>query len=270
MIRSLFLKVYPLLLKRRATLIKLATPILKLRALWYRGYNVYCPCCKGSFRKFLTFGANSRPDALCPGCLSLERHRLLWLFLENKTNLFSNSLKVLHIAPEFIFQRYFISMPNLQYLSADLEPDEVMVQMDITNIQYPDASFDVILCNHVLEHIPTDQVAMQELCRVLKPGGWAILQVPLDPKLENTVEGSPALTPEVREKRFGHHDHVRMYGQDYKTKLESAGFTVTVDRYTQELGLENIKKFGLMAGEDIYCCTKSLIPTACISSYVNQ
>jgi SAM-dependent methyltransferase len=256
MTRSLFLKIYPALLKRRATLIKLGTPILKLRALWYRGHNVHCPCCEGQFRKFLAFGANSRPDALCPGCLSLERHRLLWLFLTNKTNLFSDALKVLHIAPEFVFKKYFVSMPNLQYLSADLEPDEVMVQMDITKIQYPNASFDVILCNHVLEHVPTDQVAMEELFRVLKPGGWAILQVPLDSTLEHTLEGTPDLTPEMREKQFGHHDHVRLYGQDYKTKLEAAGFTVTVDRYTQDLGLENIRRFGLTADEAIYWCTK--------------
>lgn len=259
MMRSLFLKIYPVLLKRRATLIKLGAPLLKLRAFYYRGNNVYCPCCNEQFRKFLIFGANSRPDALCPGCLSLERHRLLWLFLKHKTNLFLDSLKVLHIAPEFIFQRYFISMPNLQYLSADLEPDEVMVKMDITNIQYPDASFDVILCNHVLEHVPNDRTAMKELFRVLKPGGWAILQVPLDLTLEQTREGTPELSPQEREQWFGHHDHVRMYGRDYKSKLESIGFRVTVDGYAKELGLEPTKKFGLMAEEDIYFCAKPVV-----------
>lgn len=258
MMRSLFLKFYPFLLKRRATLIKLGAPLLKLRALWHQGNDVYCPCCKGQFRKFLPFGTNSRPDALCPSCLSLERHRLVWLFLTHKTNLFSASLKVLHIAPEFIFQKHFVSMPNLQYLSADLEPDEVMVKMDITNIQYPDASFDVILCNHVLEHIPTDQTAMKELFRVLKPGGWVILQVPLDSTLEQTLEGTPELSPQEREQWFGHHDHVRMYGRDYKTKLELVGFQVAVEGYARELGLESIKKFGLMADEDIYYCTKPI------------
>jgi SAM-dependent methyltransferase len=222
----------------------------------YAGDQVFCPCCEGHFRNFLPFGANRRPNALCPRCLSLERHRLLWLYFKNKTNLFSTHLKALHVAPEYIFRKYLSELPNLSYITADIEPKEAMVQMDITDISYEDNYFDVILCSHVLEHIPNDGKAMQELCRVLKPGGWAILHVPLDSKLEKTLEGSSELSPEQREKLFGHHDHVRMYGRDYGAKLQQSGFKVKVNSYAKELGSEATKKFGLMEDEDIYFCTK--------------
>ena len=254
--RSLFLKVYPHLLKKRSFFFKIGTPLFHIRSLWYAGDQVFCPCCEGHFRTFLPFGAQRRPNAICPRCLSLERHRLLWLYLKNKTNLLSSNLKVLHIAPEYLLKKSISALSNISYLSADLQPHEAMVQMDITDIQYEDNAFDMILCSHVLEHVPNDAKAMRELCRVLKPGGWAILHVPLDPKLDKTLEGSSDLSLAERERLFGHHDHVRMYGRDYKDKLEQAGFTVKVDRYAQELGSDQSKKFGLMADEDIYFCTK--------------
>ncbi|MBV9389781.1 MAG: flippase-like domain-containing protein [Chroococcidiopsidaceae cyanobacterium CP_BM_ER_R8_30] len=254
--RSLFLKIYPFLLKKRSFFFKIGTPLLQICSLWYCGSQVFCPCCEGQFRKFLPFGVQRRPNAICPRCLSLERHRLLWLYLKSKTNLLSSSLQVLHIAPEYLLKKSISDLPNISYLSADLQLHEAMVQMDITDIQYEDNIFDAILCSHVLEHVPNDAKAMQELCRVLKPGGWAILHVPLDPKLEQTLEGSSDLSPKERERLFGHHDHVRMYGSDYKGKLEQAGFTVKVHSYAQELGNDKCKKFGLMTDEDIYFCTK--------------
>lgn len=254
--RTLFLKIYPQILKKRSLFFKLGTPFFQMRSLWYAGDRVFCPCCEGSFSKFLTFGLQRRPNAMCPKCLSLERHRLLWLYLKNQTNLLSASLKFLHVAPEYLLQKLLAALPNINYLSADLQPNQAMVQMDITDIQYQDNVFDAILCSHVLEHIPNDLKAMQELYRVLKPGGWAILQVPIEPKLEKTIEGSPDLSPEERERLFGHHDHVRTYGRDYLERLEKAGFTVKVDSYAQHLGIEKMKKFGLMADEDIYFCTK--------------
>ncbi|MFB2833641.1 methyltransferase domain-containing protein [Floridanema evergladense] len=255
--RSILIQPYQLLLKKRSLIFKIATPFLKLLSLFYRGNELHCTCCESNFRKFLPFGATQRENAICPGCLSLERHRLLWLYLKNKTNLFNEKLTVLHVAPEYIFKIKLILLTNLNYLTADIVPGEAMVQMDITNIQYDDNYFDVILCNHVLEHIPNDDRAMKELHRVLKPNGWAILQVPLDPKLAKTIEGSPNLTLEEREKLFGHHDHVRQYGRDYRDKLEQAGFTVKVDNYPQELGIEAIKKFALIADEGIFLCQKS-------------
>lgn len=225
--------------------------------LLYMGNRFICPCCNGHFRKFLPAGVKPRPNALCPRCGSLERHRLLWLYLRDRTNLFSNNIiKVLHFAPEHILQDLLSSLPNLDYISADLDSHLAMVKMDITNILYEDNSFDVILCSHVLEHVIDDQKAMKELFRVLKHGGWAILQSPIDIKRNKTFEDPGIVLPEDRERVFGQCDHVRIYGLDYKDRLEKAGFTVKVDGYVRELGVNIIQKYGLMKDEDIYFCTK--------------
>jgi SAM-dependent methyltransferase len=233
----------------------------ELQAQWrgwqYAGDRKVCPCCGGKFREFLTYGVDPRPEVMCPRCSSLERHRLLWLYLQNKTNFFRDSLKVLHIAPEQWFQKKFKALPNLDYLSSDLEAEWAMEKMDLTDIHYPEASFDVILCNHVLEHIPDDAKAMRELYRVLKPGGWAILQVPLDPKRATTYEDFSITSPQEREKAFGQFDHVRVYGQDYGDRLAAAGFNVKRDRYVQEdLSEAERQTYALRAEEDIYFCSK--------------
>ncbi len=225
----------------------------------YTGNQYICPCCNGHFRKFLPFGVKPRSNARCPRCGSLERHRLLWLYLKNRTKFFSDNLKVLHFAPEYIFQRTFTSLPNLDYVSADLDSPLAMVNMDITNIAYKDNSFDVILCIHVLEHVLDDQKAMRELFRVLKSGGWAILQVPI--LREKTFEDPTIMTPEKRLKHFGKEDHVRIYGLDYKERLENAGFSVKVDSYLTELSKDIVNQYSLMPEgvlkENIYFCSKS-------------
>lgn len=218
---------------------------------------MFCPCCGWHFRKFLPYGAMKRPNVGCPRCDSAERHRLLMLYLKNRTNLFSDNLRVLHFAPEYIFQKSFESMPNLDYISADLDSPLAMVKMDITNILYEDNSFDVILCSHVLEHVVDDQKAMRELFRVLKPGGWAILGSPMDLNRDKTFEDPSIASPEDQIRTFGYPGHVRIYGRDYKERLEKAGFTVRVDSYVRELSPDTIKKYGLMRDEDIYVCTKS-------------
>ncbi len=159
-----------------------------LRNLWYLGNRFICPCCNGHFRKFLPFGVKPRANAQCPRCGSLERHRLLWLFLKKKTNFFKDSLKVLDIAPVDFFQQKCKVLPNLDYISADISSQIAMIKMDITNICLPDNQFDCIICYHVLEHIPNDKEAMRELFRVLKPGGGAILQSPVDYNREKTFE----------------------------------------------------------------------------------
>ena len=226
------------------------------RSFLYIGNRYICPCCGWRFRVFLPFGVKPRPSAQCPRCGSLERHRLLWLYLKNRTNLFSDNLKVLHFAPEYIFQKTFRFMPNLDYISADLDSPLAMVKVDITNILYDDNSFDVILCSHVLEHVIDDREAMKELFRVLKPGGWAILQAPIPAEHDKTFEDSDIVLPEDRERIFGQKDHVRIYGRDYKDRLEEAGFTVKVDGYVRELGDDKIKKHGLSEDQDIYFCAK--------------
>ena len=234
-----------------------------LRSVLYAGDQFTCPCCNEHFRKFLPYGGeNPQQNSQCPRCGSAERHRLIWLYLKNKTNFFSANLKVLDIAPIYWFQKIFRSLPNLDYISADLVDPLAMVEMDITNISYEDNYFDVILCSHVLEHIMQEQKAMTELLRVLKPGGWAILQVPLDIRLAQTFEDPNIVLPEEREHFFGQYDHVRLYGRDFKDRLEKAGFTVKVDNYVKDLGIDVVNQYKLEEDEnryiskDIYLCTK--------------
>ncbi len=147
-------------------------------------------------------------------------------------------------------------MPNLDYVSAGLDSPLAMVKMDITNIAYGDNSFDAILCVHVLEHVMDDQTAMSELFRVLKPGGWAILQSPIDLNRDKTFEDPNIVLPEDRERIFGQNDHVRIYGRDYEDRLAKAGFALKVDSYVKDLGPVLIKKYGLAKDEDIYLCSK--------------
>ncbi len=222
----------------------------------YRGDQVVCPCCNGHFRQFLPSSVNQRPNVVCPRCLSLERHRLLWLYLQERTNLFTQSLKMLHIAPELCFYHAFRKLPKLDYLPADLDSPLAAVSVDITDIPYNDNTFDVIICNHVLEHIDDDRKAMSELCRVLKPGGWAIVQSPLDTKRAHTVEDAAIVSPQARKAHYGHDDHRRIYGQDYKDRLEAAGFSVRIDEYVRELGDDVIQKYRLTKNEYIYLCEK--------------
>lgn len=226
----------------------------KLMSLIYTGDQVICPCCNGHFRDFMSITKGQWDQ--CPKCLSFERNRLLSLYLKNRTNIFSDKLKVLHIAPEYSLYKTLRSSSNLEYISADLDSSLAMVKMDITSIQFEDNTFDVVLCSHVLEHVLDDQKAMRELFRVLKPGGWAILQSPLDPTRDKTFEDFNIVSPDDREKAFGQSDHVRIYGRDYKDRLEAAGFTVKIDDYVTGLGIDTVKKYGLHENEDIYFCTK--------------
>ncbi len=194
---------------------------------------------------------------MCPKCRCLERHRLLWLYLTQATDLFSSGHRsVLHVAPEPVLERRLRSAPNLHYVSADLHSPRVMCRADITCLPFKSDSFDVIICYHVLEHVADDRQAMGELFRVLKPTGWALLQSPIDVTRETTYEDAAA-TPQDRERLFGQHDHVRVYGRDYKERLEQAGFEVTVDGYVKSLPAELVRRYGLLLSEEIYVCTKA-------------
>ena len=236
-----------------------------LGTIFYFGLRFKCPCCGGHFRKFLLYeyperherlGVEPYSNAACPRCSSVERHRLLELYLKNETNFFTDNLKVLHIAPEPFFQQKFKTLPNLDYLSADISSPLAMTQMDITDILLPDSQFDCIICYHVLEHIPDDGKAISELFRVLKLGGWAILQSPIDFNRDKTFEDPSVTSPQEQERVFGQKGHVRIYGSDYKDRLEKAGFVVKVDNYVQQLGDALIRKYALRKREDIYICSK--------------
>jgi SAM-dependent methyltransferase len=181
---------------------------------------------------------------------------MLWLYLQKRTNIFSDRLRVLHFAPEFIIQKKLRSCPNLDYTSADLDSPLAMAKVDITNIPYAENTFDVILCSHVLEHIPDDQQAMSELYRVLKPGGWVLILVPFDTERAETFEDPNIVDPKERTRLFGQHDHVRIYGRDLMDRLERAGFTVNQEFYPRELGPVLAQRYGLLVEVDMFYCTK--------------
>lgn len=210
-----------------------------------------------SFKSFLPYGyGKQRENVLSPSTLSLERHRLFWLYLINETDFFKAPKKVLHFAPEQAFYKRFKKMTNLEYVTTDLNSPLADVKADICNLPFEDQTFDVILCNHVLEHIPEDTKAMQELYRVLKVGGMGIFQIPQDLSREKTFEDNSITDKKERQKIFGQYDHVRIYGCDYFDKLRSIGFKVDEVDYTKTLSEAEIDKFRLAKGEIIPVVSK--------------
>jgi SAM-dependent methyltransferase len=235
----------PLLIK----LSYLARPVL---AVYMRGSAYTDPIDGKRFRSFLPYGyENPRKNVLSPSTLSLERHRLLWMYLKNETDLFTKHYKVLHFAPEQAFYERFRKLKNLDYTTTDLDSPLADVKADICNLPFEDQSFDVIFCNHVLEHIPDDKKAMQELFRVLKPNGWGIFQIPQDLKRVRTFEDSSITDRNERAKIFGQYDHVRIYGQDYFDKLRAVGFKVDEIDYTKQLSPIDVDTYRLAKGEII-------------------
>lgn len=230
------------------------------KKLLYTGNKRWCPVCERSaskFRPHSPHGLFTRYDAKCPWCTSLERHRLLITFLRNNTNLFDGQPKrMLHIAPEVSLEPLFRNAEGIDYLSGDLNPARAMEVVDVTDIQYPENTFDVVYCSHVLEHVPDDRKAMREFLRVLKPGGWAVINVPI--LSEKTIEDPSITDPEERIRLFGQHDHVRSYGPDYENRLAEEGFKVTRYGPSDVVSQEDITRMGLtnkLAG-DVYYCEK--------------
>jgi SAM-dependent methyltransferase len=231
----------------------------RLISVFYIGSKVECNICQKRYRKFLPYGyVNSRDNALCPRCLSLERHRLMQLYLQNKTNFYTSSLRILHVAPEFCFLKRFDSLLGNNYITADLESPLAKVRMDVQSIPFEDNTFDVVLCNHVLEHVNNDVKALQELHRVLKPEGWGIIQSPINYSRSTTYEDASIVTPQDRTKHFGQHDHLREYGADYALRLAKAGFNVVEEDYIKTLSPEQVKRNALPSDEIIYFVRKPL------------
>ena len=232
----------------------------------FSGNDVICPICNSTYREFDSFGLSKRENAKCHNCGSLERHRLLFLYIDEKFKIFgdsTNPVRLLHFAPEKMFYDLFSNNSFIEYTPCDLFPEDYafnggaeVSKVDITRIPFADESFDFILCNHVLEHIPNDKLAMSELYRVLSKGGNGIIQAPIDYDRKQTYEDFSITSPKEREKAFGQHDHVRWYGQDYKTRLQNAGFIVNEDDYVTKFSPDEIFKYGLMPSELIYHCRK--------------
>ncbi len=226
----------------------------------YRGDKFYCPVCEGSFDQFLGGPDKSRENSKCPGCGSLERQRLLWLYLKNKIQIEKQNLSLLNIAPDHAIQNRLKKIRNINYLSIDLDSDLAMEKQDLTRLSFADNSFDAILCYHVLEHIEDDNKAMKELFRTLKPKGWAIIQTPIEKMREKTFEDFSVTSPEDRKRVFGQSDHVRIYGLDYIDRLRNAGFIVKIDNYVNQFEDYEIDKYLLDKEEEIYFCTKPELP----------
>lgn len=241
----------------RPILIRLSFVIRPLLAFFLRGNNYTDPIDGKSYRMFLPYGyGKQRENVLAPGTLSLERHRLLWLFLKNETPFFTAPLKVLHFAPEQAFYTRFKKLKNIDYTTTDIESPLADVKADICNLPFNTNSFDVILCNHVLEHIKDDKKAMQELFRVMKPGGWGIFQIPQDVNRKITFEDDNITDPKERAKIFGQYDHVRVYGLDFFDKLRKVGFTVNEVQYASKLAPELVDRFVLSPTEFVPYCKK--------------
>jgi SAM-dependent methyltransferase len=242
----------------RPVLQRVSKPLLKLIGIYLRGNTVTCPIINKSYRKFLPYGRiNPRPNALCPESLSLERHRLLWLYLQDQTNFFKERLDFLHIAPEQCFINKFEQQHGKGYITGDLVSPLAKVKMDVHHIPFEPDTFDAVMCNHVMEHVDDDIAAMKEIYRVLRPGGWAIMQVPFySPVADKTFEDASIVSKAEREKAYGQDDHVRLYGKDYPERLRTAGFQVLEDDYVKRLENEKVKRYALPANEIIYFCTK--------------
>ena len=234
----------------RPWLILISAIIQPFVVFWYKGTRYTDPIDNQSFRKLLPYGyENSRENVLSPSTYSLERHRLLWLFLKTNTDFFTNAKKVLHFAPEQAFFKRFKKMKNLDYTTTDLNSPIAAIKADICELPFASNSFDFILCNHVLEHIPDDLKAMQELFRVMKPGGMGIFQIPLDMNRKTTFEDDSITDPKQRAKIFQQYDHVRIYGLDYFKRLESCGFKVEKVDFTKTLSEDEVYKYCLSKGE---------------------
>ena len=248
--------------------------IRSMRPYFLYGNRVKCVLCGWSFRRFLPSGILEREfwrgtegreirklphvticNAKCPKCGSSERQRLFYIYMKTKKDFDKEkNIKILEVGPDDFVTKALFDRPDIEYTSVDIERSNATQKMDLTNLNYPDGSFDNIFCYHVLEHINDDIKAMMELYRVLKPGGWGILQVPLWSDL--TFE-DPKVSPEEYELIYGHPQHVRRYGKDYLGRLESVGFKVDLDKYSTSLTNDFIEKYGILKSEDIYLCKKS-------------
>jgi SAM-dependent methyltransferase len=214
--------------------------------LAHRGDRYACPICQQGFGSFLPAGG--RVDALCPGCRSAERHRKMALILTRATPVQTTPQRILHIAPEPALRTWLSRLGTVDYVCADLLRGDVDLRLDITAMDLPDASFDGVICSHVLEHIDDDVAALRELRRVLRPDGWALLNVPHEPGRDTTYEDPSITSPEGRLEAFGQDDHVRIYArEDFTGRVTKAGFSY-VDTFP--ISAAEVERFRLEASPD--------------------
>jgi SAM-dependent methyltransferase len=226
--------------------------------IYWLGSKHQCPICRWPARAFRPLSVNPDFPERCSRCGSLARHRLLWLFFQRRTNLFQAPLEVLHFSPEACFTGKFSRLKNLKYTTADVEGGYTswMETLDVTAIAKPDETYDAVICLHVLQAVEEDHKAMRELFRVLKPGGWAILNSRLDIYAERT-RPNPALPPlEVRAQSSNRDFAFRIYGRDFADQLREAGFEVEIVPFGKSLTSEEIDRYYLHVPGDVYLCRR--------------
>lgn len=252
MLKSLYKRI--LSERKRISIIQFS---YKIRASWYSGEDYSCNCCGRSFRLFLPKGNILRLNAQCPYCGSLERTRLLLMYLKNETDYLSQRLKVLHIAPEKCLFDLFRKL-DWEYIDGDINPNLATYQLDLTSVSYPDRYFDLVICSHVLGHIPDEPRAVRELYRILKPDGAALVLTLLDRKRTKTLEDSSLTTEAERLQAYGERDLCRLHGADFKERLAAGGLHVSEIDYRTALGLEVNQRYSLGNGERelIFLCKR--------------
>ena len=216
-----------------------------------------CPICKNRVKIYWPAGVTLRSGAQCPVCRCMERHRALWLYLEKHEVFVRPDISLLHFAPEKGLHQQFSARKNIDYWPVDINASlpGIRKAVDITDIPFADESMDVIICSHVLEHIPDELKALSELNRVLKKDGIAIVNAPIDENREETFEDAAYNTPELRLKYFGQDDHVRVYGRDYAHRLCRV-FNVVVEQPCAALADRELTQYGVLRNEKIFVCTK--------------
>lgn len=243
-------KIYKTILSEKKR-IKLHYIRFFIRGFFYSGSKVTCVCCNKNFTKFLPHGNVKRQNAICPSCNTLERNRVLYLYLRDRTNFFHDKLSVLHFAPENKLEHMFLKMKNLSYISGDINPELAMQQVDIQSISFPDNHFDVIICSHVLGHVPDEFKALSELRRIIKPDGSVIIMTKIYEELSTTFEASGMQNAEDQE-------IFRKHGKDFPERLKNGGFEVTIIDLAKEVGDLASVKYGLGKNELIYHCKRKV------------
>jgi SAM-dependent methyltransferase len=244
-------------LAERPALRRVIDGALAARAVLFMGRRFVCPCCRWHLRTFTMggFSLRARHHGYCPRCNSKARHRRVWLYLQQHTSLFEDQIRLFHVSPKYSLSRRLARMPNIDYVGADIaNRPNIGLTMDVTAVPVRSSSIDAVICVHVLEHVDDDRAAMQELHRILRPGGWALISVPI--RLDQrTYEDASVVTPAAREAAFGETTHVRYYGYDLAERLAGVGFDVTLDR-GRDINDAMKRRYGLLDDENIFMCHK--------------
>lgn len=218
----------------------------------HRGDRVHCPVCGHSFDAF-----KDAPDValgLCWRCGSHARHRAQWLLFQARPELLGEIRSLLHLAPEWALRRRLSQIGHLRYVTADLDQPGVDLHLDLTSADVPDASFDGVICSHVLEHVDDDAAAMRELRRITAPGGWCLVMVPIDLSRHETYEDPSIVDPEDRHRAFWRPDHVRLYAVDIGARLQDAGFAVERIRPHEAFGEARCRRCAIGPYEELWLC----------------